>query len=135
MLGQQILLSTGPLQIGVTALAAVMAVALLGEILWQAVLDRRREIGLLRAVGWARIQVASLMMGQGVMLGVCWALLGVVVALAILVALLGSSGLVAAFAPAAGLALAGGALLGLIASGLPAYRAAREAPSDVLRSL
>ncbi|MBK5226940.1 MAG: ABC transporter permease [Actinobacteria bacterium] len=51
VLGQAILLKTGPLQIAVTVAASVLAVALMGEILWQAVIDRRQDIGVLRAVG------------------------------------------------------------------------------------
>lgn len=135
VLGQAILLKTGPLQIAVTVAASVLAVALMGEILWQAVIDRRQDIGVLRAVGWARSQVARLMMWQGVMLGCTCALVGVGVTTVLLFGVLGIE-TTSSFLPLALVgAVGGGALLGLLASGLPAYRASREVPSVVLRSV
>lgn len=135
VLGQAILLKTGPLQIAVTVAASLLAVALMGEILWQAVIDRRQDIGVLRAVGWARSQVARLMMWQGVMLGCTCALVGVGITSVLLYGVLGIE-TTSSFLPLALVgAVGGGAVLGLLASGLPAYRASREAPSVVLRSV
>ncbi|MBK5226939.1 MAG: hypothetical protein JJE05_00325 [Actinobacteria bacterium] len=69
------------------------------------------------------------------MLGCTCALVGVGVTSVLLFGVLGiettSSFLPLALAGAVG----GGAVLGLLASGLPAYRASREAPSVVLRSV
>lgn len=135
VLGQAILLETGPLQVAATMVASFLAVALLGEILWQSVIDRRTEIGVLRALGWARSQVARLMVWQGVMLGGFCALLGVAVTGSLLVAVFGARDAAAIIGPAALVATAAGAVLGLVAAGLPAYRASRESPAGALRSL
>jgi putative ABC transport system permease protein len=134
VLGQAILVETGSLQVGVTAVASLLAVALLGELLWQAVIDRRRDIGVLRAIGWARFQVAWLMMLQGMVLGIVCGGVGVAVSAAILVPVFGP-GSFGILRPGAAAAAGGGALLGLVASALPAYRAATEQPAGVLRSV
>lgn len=135
LLGQAILVDTGPLQTAVTIVASLLAVALLGEILWQNVMDRRTEIGVLRAIGWARSQVARLMLWQGFILGGGCALVGVLASGAVLLPVLGwdtTGSLVSGGAPAA---FAAGACLGLLAAGVPAYRASRQSPAGVLRSL
>lgn len=134
LLGQAILLETGALQIGVTIVASVLAVALLAEILWQAVIDRRRDIGVLRAVGWARRQIAWLMMLQGMLLGLVCGAVGVVVSAAILIPVFGP-GSFEVLLPGAVAAAGGGAFLGTVASVLPAYRAATEDPAGALRSI
>lgn len=134
LLGQAILLETGALQIGVTVVASVLAVALLGEILWQAVIDRRRDIGVLRAIGWARSQIAWLMMMQGMVLGLLCGSVGVVVSALILVPVFGPGSL-QVLLPGAAAAATGGALLGILASVIPAYRAATEDPAGALRSV
>ncbi|MBK5227786.1 MAG: FtsX-like permease family protein [Actinobacteria bacterium] len=135
LLGQAILVDTGPLQTAVTVVASLLAVALLGEILWQNVMDRRTEIGVLRAIGWARSQVARLMLWQGFILGGGCALVGVLASGAVLLPVLGwetTGSLVSGGAPAA---FGAGACLGLLAAGVPAYRASRQSPAGVLRSL
>ncbi|HEX2195899.1 MAG TPA: ABC transporter permease [Actinomycetota bacterium] len=135
LLGQAILLETGPLQVAATVVASLLAVALLGEILWQSVVDRRGEIGVLRAIGWARGQVARLMVWQGVILGGVCGLFGVAAAGALLAFVFGLRETMSLIGPAAALAAFAGGALGLVASGVPAYRASRESPAGALRSL
>lgn len=135
ILGQAILLQTGPLQIAVTVVAGVLAVGLLGEILWQTVIDRRTEIGLLRAIGWRRTQVARLLVWQGVLLGGSCAMLGVLVAGGLTAAVFGLRDTASLLATGAVGAVLGGCVLGMLASGLPAYRASKESPAGTMRSL
>jgi hypothetical protein len=133
VLGQAILLKTGPLQTATTVVSGILAVALMGEILWQSVLDRRQDIGVLRAVGWAKRQVSGLMVSQGILLGTSCALIGASIASALVFLVVGSQATVI-IAVGSVASLGGGAILGLVASAVPAWLAARERPAEVLRS-
>lgn len=134
VLGQAILVETGPLQTAVTGVTVLLAVALLGELLWQGVIDRRRELGVLRAVGWRRRHVAQLMVWQGALLGGCCGLVGVAVTASMLAWLLGDATVSGLVGSALLWSTASGVLLGTAAAGLPAWRAAHEVPAVTLRS-
>jgi ABC-type antimicrobial peptide transport system permease subunit len=129
ILGQQILLETGILQVAVAIVALVLAFALIGEILYQTVMDRAGEIATYRAMGWRKSQVARLMIWQGVVLGIGCALLGVATWGLVLVLTLGGDAW-AIVASGALSAVVGGGLLGLAAAGLPAWRAASKRPVE-----
>ena len=135
LLGRELLVATGPLQQAATYVAVGLAVLMLAELLWQAVRDRRREIGMLRAVGWGRQHVVGLMVWQGVMLGALAAVLGTLGTAGLLVATVLQGGaalpLLAATIPWAALA---GVVLGAAAAGIPAWAAARIPPAESLRT-
>jgi len=103
-----------------------------------AVLERTREIGVLRTLGWSRIRVVTMIMRESLLLGALGAIVGVIVAFGItallqLVPML--SGFILArwdgvvFARAALVALA----LGLIGGFYPALRASGLKPVEALR--
>ncbi len=103
-----------------------------------AVLERTREIGVLRTLGWSRIRVVTMIMRESLLLGALGAIVGVIVAFGItallqLVPML--SGFILArwdgvvFARAALVALA----LGLIGGFYPALRASGLQPVEALR--
>jgi ABC-type antimicrobial peptide transport system permease subunit len=103
------------------------------------VLERTREIGVLRAVGWRRRRVIGMVLGESLALSLIGGLLGLVfgVALVALAAtvpavqsMLDDSMRPALFAQALVVALALGALGGLY----PAWRAAQLAPVEAMRS-
>lgn len=136
LLGQELLVATGPLQRAATGLAVALAVLMLAELLWQAVRDRRREIGMLRAVGWGRQHVIRLMIWQGVLLGVLAAVLGALTTTAILGATIaGTAGVLPLLGDTIGWATAAGLVLGATAAGIPAWAAARIPPADTLRTV
>jgi ABC-type antimicrobial peptide transport system permease subunit len=103
------------------------------------VLERTREIGVLRAVGWRRRRVIGMVLGESLALSLVGGLLGIVFGVA-LVALAASVPAVqsmlddsmrpALFVQALVVALALGALGGLY----PAWRAAQLAPVEAMRS-
>lgn len=134
VLGQSILVETGSLQLAATVIAGVLAVALLAELLWQAVRDRRREIGMLRAIGWRRRHVAQLMIWQGGLLGSACGLLGVALTVGVLARYLGFETLADLVGPSLAVSAAAGGLLGVVAAGVPALRATAETPATNLRS-
>jgi ABC-type antimicrobial peptide transport system permease subunit len=102
------------------------------------VLERTREIGVLRALGWQRRRVLGMIMNESLLLGLAGGLAGIVVAFGLtylftLIPMLGSMITsrwdMVIFARAMGVALALGAIGGLY----PAYRATRLRPIEALR--
>lgn len=136
LLGQEVLVATGPLQQAGTGVAVALAVLLLAELLWQAVRDRRRELGMLRAVGWGRRHVMLLMVWQGILLGCLAAVLGALATSGLLaVTIAGPAAAFAALSHTLPWASAAGILLGAIAAGVPAWAASRVLPAESLRAV
>ena len=136
VLGQEVLLATGPLQQAGTGVAVALAVLMLAELLWQAVRDRRRELGMLRAVGWGRQHVVLLMVWQGVLLGALAAVLGALITSGLLASTIAGPGaaLVILWQTLPWAAVAG-ILLGATAAGVPAWAASRIPPAASLRTV
>jgi putative ABC transport system permease protein len=120
-------------------LALAIVVALIGIVntLMLSVLERTREIGLLRAVGMKRRQVRAMIRSESVIVALFGAVIGIVIGTALGIALAGSlrnSGVTTLSVPIASLIgfLVLSALLGLAAGSWPARRAARL---DVLAAI
>jgi putative ABC transport system permease protein len=122
---------------GLLGLALFIALLGIANTLALSVLERTREIGLLRAVGMLRRQVRGMVLAESAMVAIFGAVLGVAIGtafgLAIAVAMPPSVVTVIAipFATIAGIVVVA-ALCGLAAGLLPARRAARL---DVLRAI
>jgi putative ABC transport system permease protein len=120
-------------------LALAVLIALIGIVntLMLSILERTREIGLLRAVGMRRPQVRAMVRAEAVILAVFGAVIGIVVGTLMGLALVGSlrsQGITETTVPVTRLVLflVIAALLGLVAAGWPARRAARL---DVLAAI
>jgi putative ABC transport system permease protein len=120
-------------------LALAVLIALIGIVntLLLSVLERTREIGLLRAVGMRRRQVRTMIRSEAVILAVFGAVTGIVVGTLLglaLVASLRQQGITETAVPVSRLVLflVLAALLGLVAASWPARRAARL---DVLAAI
>ncbi|MEA3307942.1 MAG: ABC transporter permease, partial [Chloroflexota bacterium] len=103
------------------------------------VVERTREIGVLRAVGWRRRQVLKMVIGESFVLSFLGGALGVGLGLGIVSALEGIPTLsamlpgtfsFALYARGMGVALG----LGLVGGALPAWRASQLTPADAMRS-
>jgi lipoprotein-releasing system permease protein len=113
----------------------------ISSVLVVSVVQKRREIGILRAVGATRRQMLGVFLLQGVMVGVAGALTGS--ALGLMLVSLFSRILRNAEGQALfsltydfrliGFVVAGAAVLGLIAAVLPARNAARLDPAQAIR--
>ena len=120
-------------------LALAVLIALIGIVntLMLSVLERTREIGLLRAVGMRRPQVRAMIRSEAVILATFGALIGIVIGTLMGLALASSlrqQGITETTVPVARLVefLVLAALLGLVAASWPARRAARL---DVLAAI
>ncbi len=130
--------TVGGLMAAISFLAvAVGGVGVLNTML-MSVLERTREIGVLRALGWRRRRVLGMIINESLLLGLVGGLVGIVVAYVLtyllnLIPMFGS--MLSAqwdfviFARALSVAL----LLGLLGGLYPAYRATRLQPIEALR--
>ncbi len=122
----------------VTLAAVVIGSVIVLNTMWMSVLERTREIGVLRAVGWSRRQVLAAVLLESLIVGVAALALGAVAAVG-LAKLIVLAPVVAQFVrpsfAAVQFALAGGAaiLLSLLGGALPAWRAAGISPAEALR--
>jgi putative ABC transport system permease protein len=112
------------------ALAVLIALVGIVNTLMLSVLERTREIGLLRAVGMRRPQVRTMIRAESVILATFGALIGIVIGTLMGLALVSSlrqSGITSTAVPGVRLAefLVLAAVLGLVAASWPARRAAR----------
>jgi putative ABC transport system permease protein len=119
------------------ALAVIIALIGIVNTLMLSVLERTREIGLLRAVGMRRRQVRSMIRSESVILAIFGALIGIVVGTLMglaLVSALRSQGFNETSVPVSQLIIfvVLAALLGLLAASWPARRAAKL---DVLAAI
>jgi putative ABC transport system permease protein len=68
---------------GSTILAIAIGAILVGNTMMLSLFERTREFGLLRAVGWTRARVVSLLLGQGFVLAIVGAAAGVALSFAV----------------------------------------------------
>jgi len=127
---------------GIAAIALLVGGIGLANTMYMAVLERTREIGLLKALGARRGQILLLFTFESGLLGLAGGLLGLALgiglseSLALIVARFFAG---VAFAPALSAGLITGTLgfafgLGVLAGLLPAERAARLEPLEALRN-
>jgi putative ABC transport system permease protein len=125
--------------IAVGAVSLVVAGISIANVMLMSVIERREEIGVLRAVGYERLDVLSIMLAESVLLGLVGTAIGIVfsvlAAMGVNTLLLGDP----LYFTTGGLGyLVGAFLFGIAVSALgglyPAWKAARQRPVDALRS-
>ncbi|MEZ3115152.1 ABC transporter permease [Halobaculum sp. MBLA0147] len=124
--------------IALASISLVVAAVAIANTMLMAVIKRREEIGVLRAVGYQRGDVLRILLVESTMLGALGTAVGMAIALAVSVAanaiFLGDP---LAFTGEALTYLGGAAVFGilvsLIAGVYPAWRAANDRPVDALR--
>lgn len=60
-----------------TILAVLIGAVIVADTMLLSLIERTRELGLLRAIGWSRVRMVRLLLGEGLILGLIGALLGV----------------------------------------------------------
>ena len=130
------------LLIAFVSISLVVSSIMIGIITYISVLERTKEIGILRAVGASKKDVSRVFNAETLIVGLGAGLIGIVVTLlllipinAILLHLTGLVGLKAALPPVgAGMLVAISALLTIIAGLIPSRMAARKDPVEALRT-
>jgi putative ABC transport system permease protein len=122
----------------VSVIAFVIGVITMLNTMAMSVLERTQEIGILRAVGWPRIRVIAMILGEAVLLSLAAALAGTAVAIAGLFALTRSPKVngfvepgISPWVIVVGTAITVG--IGVVGGIYPAFRAARLLPTEALR--
>jgi putative ABC transport system permease protein len=123
---------------GTSLIALLIGILGIANTMAMSVFERTREIGVLRALGWKRWQVLSLIQLEAAALGLGGGLLGIALgygALRVLAHLPETATIVSATVPLPLLAEALGIAIvaGLAAGALPAWRGAKLSPVEALR--
>jgi len=122
----------------ITVAAVVIGSIIIANTMWMSVLERTRQIGLLRAVGWSRGRIVLLVVLEAVGVGLLACALGCVLGVALaklMMTLPVSEQFVEPRFSALPfvLALATAGVLSVVGAALPAWRAARISPAEALR--
>ncbi len=128
--------------IAFVAVSLVVSCIMIGIITHISVLERTKEIGILRALGASRSNITSVFNAETVIVGFCAGLIGVLAAMAltvpinlILQALIGSTGLTVSLRPLHALILIAISMAITVVGGLiPARKASRKDPVEALRT-
>jgi ABC-type antimicrobial peptide transport system permease subunit len=133
LLGNDILLQTQIPQIAGAVFAVLLSFMSVANLLLLQVRERQQEIGLLRAVGWRPVFIQRMFVQEGLLLAICGAIPGVLVALYVLLEQHTAQGALPTPLIALG-AMAGMVVIGGLAT-IPALRMSeRVQVVDVLRA-
>ena len=122
---------------GLLALAVIIAVLGIVNTLTLGVIERRQEIGMLRAVGTHRRQIRTMITLESVQIALFGAVMGILIGLGLgwsFIKILGDEGLDSAQIPWAMvlIMLVGSAIVGIIAAVWPSNRAAKTPPLEAI---
>jgi hypothetical protein len=131
LLGEYILVQVEGYHWWLVGVGMALAAAGMGNSLLAGVLERRREIGVLKALGWRTGAVARLFLLEGAVLGLLGGLAGTALGLAVYLGLYRSVGIGLLWAVLAGLGVP--TLVGALAAAYPARVAAAVAPAEAVR--
>ncbi|MDD5371446.1 MAG: ABC transporter permease [Anaerolineaceae bacterium] len=132
LLGKYILVQVSWYHWGMVGVVVGIGVLAVTDTLLISVAERKREIGLLKAVGWRTRMVAGMFLKEGLALGLLGGVLGTLLGLVGYLALYRSIGWGLLWAAFAGLVLP--ALAGLVAAAYPGWVATHVSPAESMRS-
>ncbi len=123
---------------GVAGMAVVIGGVVMTNTLFMSIMERTREIGVLRSLGWRQRQVMLLILGESLVLSLLGAAIGCGLGVAAALAFGGTSSWIGAlganFAPRLFVTAFGTAVaMGLVGGAYPAWSASRLLPVEALR--
>lgn len=121
----------------VSVLAVLISAVIVLVIMVKSVVERTREIGVLKAVGWTNKRVMTMIFAESLIISLMATVVGLVVGVGV-VEFLSISNLLMRIEPTFSLALLARAvvvalLLGIVGGLYPAYRASKLSPTEALR--
>lgn len=131
LLGEYILIRVQGYHYTMIVVALVVAAISIADTLLLGLQERRREVGVLRAIGWRTMQVMVLWVKEGALLGALGGTAGAVVAAVTFLVLYREFSLATLGAVAVGVGLP--TLAGVLAALYPAWRAAQIPPAEAVR--
>ncbi len=131
LLGEYLLMQVEGYHWGLVGVGLALAAAGMGNSLLAGVVERRREIGVLKAVGWRTGAVAGLFLLEGAVLGLLGGAVGTALGVGVYLGLYRSVGAGLVWAVVAGLGVPVG--VGVLAAAYPARVAAAVPPAEALR--
>lgn len=132
LLGQYIAGDIAGYHYAIVGIGFLLAILSLGNSLLAGILDRRDEIGVLKAIGWRTVDVILLYLGEGLLLGFLGGIIGSLLGLLVFLGLYQRINASALWIIPLNIATT--TLIGIIASIYPSRIAALTPPSEVLRS-
>jgi len=130
-LGDHILVHIGGFQLAIAGISFLVAGIAIADILLITVIERRHEIGILKAIGWRSVDVTSLFLYEGVFFGLIGGISGVLLGIILVSTLLDITwsqraliGVIALLIPI---------VVGLISSIFPARIASQTPPAEAVR--
>ena len=128
--------------VSIAAISLVVGAIGVGNTMYTAVLERRKDIGVLKSIGSGRTDILLIFAGESAFLGLIGGVLGVLGGVMLTEAIIyaGSFVLPAQFIGATYStslfvgSLVGSTILGLVAGSIPAYQASKLDPVDALRT-
>jgi hypothetical protein len=131
LLGEFILVRIEGYHYAIVGIGFMLAALSLANSLLAGVLERRREIGVLKALGWRTGAVAQLFLAEGLLIGMLGGLIGAALGLAAFVGLYGTVSPSLGWIGLVGIGLP--ILVGLLAALYPARVAAGVLPAEAVR--
>ena len=84
LLGHHLIVEVGPVHYIAVITALLIAILTTGEIMWQNIVERQREMAILKAVGWRHGKIGILILMEGIWMGVSAAVIGLLCGIAMI---------------------------------------------------
>jgi cell division protein FtsX len=131
LLGEYILMRIGGFHLIIAMISLLISGFSIADVLLISIVERRREIGMLKALGWRNNDLLRLFLGEGATLGLVSGVIGGLIGIIIIHAILDVSLIQVLLIISIGASIP--ALVGMVTALIPAMFAARISPAEAVR--